>query len=595
MKLTLSVNELTDILGWSEDRMLTLKDWAKQNRKMTGFLRLNALGLGLSIVLMAYGIVAVVDGVFLQERTFSDVLPLIGLTAFALLMRSLFVYINGWLGTKLGASLKREYRHSLAKHFSVKETVPGNDTLSGERTGVFVDSVDEVEGYVSKYYPQLILSSTVPLVLLAAIFYMNWVSGLILLATAPFIPIMMIVVGKNAEKKSEEQMEKLNRFSGTFLDLLQGLITLRFLGKTKEKAGAIRESSTGYRDATMDVLKVAFLSSLMLEFISMLSIALVALEVGLRLVIFDQLTFFTAFFVLILAPEFFASLKELGTAFHNGKSSTGSWERIRSVLQEESHEPVWGEKRMAEGPVDIELREVQYSYETGQFNLGPLNVKMEPGTHTAVVGASGAGKSTLLQLMSGLVSPRRGQFLINGTPLQEFKQGEWLDAVSYITQSPYLFSGTVRDNICLGSVKDTTETEVYSAVKETGLQELVERLPDGLDTLIGEGGRGLSGGERQRIALARAFIKKPDVIVFDEPTTGLDLKTEQLLQAGIRRLAEGATMITVAHRLHTIQSADQILYLEEGKLSGIGKHRELLEQIPAYQDMVTVNTGGDVR
>ncbi|AOM83989.1 thiol reductant ABC exporter subunit CydD [Salisediminibacterium beveridgei] len=575
--------------------MLTLKDWAKRNRKITGLLRLNALGLGLSIVLMAYGIVAVVDGVFLQERSFTDVLPLIGLTAFALVMRSLFVYVNGSLGAKLGASLKREYRHTLAEHFSMKETRPANDTLSGERTGIFVDSVDEAEGYVSKYYPQLILSSTVPLVLLAAIFYMNWVSGLILLITAPFIPIMMIVVGKNAEKKSEAQMEKLNRFSGTFLDLLQGLVTLRFLGKTKEKADAIRQSSTGYRDATMDVLKVAFLSSLMLEFISMLSIALVALEVGLRLVIFDQLTFFTAFFVLILAPEFFASLKELGTAFHNGKSSTGSWERIRSILEEDSHEPVWGEKRLAEGPVHLEIREVQFTYGTDQFALGPLDFNMEPGSHTAVVGASGAGKSTLLQLMSGLVSPQKGEMLVNATPLKELKQEEWLDAVSYITQSPYLFSGTVRDNICLGSVNEATETEVYSAVKETGLQELVERLPDGLDTPIGEGGRGLSGGERQRIALARAFIKKPDVIVFDEPTTGLDLRTEQLLQEGISRLAKGATMITVAHRLHTIQSADQILYLEDGKLSGIGTHRELLERIPTYRDMVTVNTGGEAQ
>lgn len=573
--------------------MLTLKDWAKSNRNITRLLKLNAIGLGLSIVVMAYGIVAVVDGVFLNGDSFSAVLPMIGLTAFALMFRSLFVYVNGRLGATLGARLKQEYRTALAEHYTLKINSQSHETLSGERTGVFVDAVDEVEGYVSKYYPQLILSSTVPLVLLAAIFYMNWVSGLILLITAPFIPIMMIVVGKNAEKKSEAQMEKLNRFSGTFLDLLQGLVTLRFLGKTKEKADAIQASSTGYRDATMDVLKVAFLSSLMLEFISMLSIALVALEVGLRLVIFDQLTFFTAFFVLILAPEFFASLKELGTAFHNGKSSSGAWERIRSVLEEKTDESGWGDKSVEKGPVRLELKDIQFSYGTDQFNFGPLSAVIEPGTHTAVVGASGAGKSTLLQLITGLVRPDEGELTVNKTSLHELEKDDWLSSVSYITQHPYLFSGSVRENILMGMTDFLNDSEMQDAVRESGLTELVERLPDGLDTLIGEGGRGLSGGERQRIAMARAFIKRPDLIVFDEPTTGLDLRTEQLLQDGISRLAEGATMITVAHRLHTIQHADQILFLEEGMLTGIGKHRELIEQSSAYREMVSVNRGGE--
>ena len=568
--------------------MLTLKEWTKQKRKETTLLRLNAVALGLSIVAMAWFIVRVVDGVFLQGEGFTDVLPFLLLTAVALLFRSLFTWLSGRIGIRLGTQIKQEYRQRLTADADQKTR-----RLTGERTGVFVDAVDEVEGYVKNYYPQLIQSSTVPLVLLAAIFYMNWVSGLILLVTAPFIPIMMIVVGKNAEKRSEAQMEKLNRFSGTFMDLLQGLVTLRFLGKSKEKAGDIAASSMSYRDATMEVLKVAFLSSLMLEFISMLSISLVALEVGLRLVIFDQLTFFTAFFVLILAPEFFASLKELGTAFHNGKSSAGAWERLKGEVHDDALSVKDGDREMPKTSLDLEAKGLAFSYGEGQFSLGPVDFMIPEGWHIAIVGPSGSGKTTLLQLITGLRAPENGELTVSGIPVHALKRESWFREISYLTQHPYLFSGTLRDNIRMGASGDIRDSEILEAAKDAGLTTLIDRLPKGLDTPIGEAGRGLSGGERQRIALARAFLKKPRLIVFDEPTTGLDLRTEQILQAGIRTLSEEATMITVAHRLHTIRDADRILFMENGSVTAEGTHRELLDTVSAYRQMVSVETGGD--
>ncbi|ADH98202.1 thiol reductant ABC exporter subunit CydD [Salisediminibacterium selenitireducens] len=569
--------------------MQTLKEWTKQKRNETILLRLNAVALGLSIVAMAWFIVRVVDGVFLQGEGFWDVVPYLILTAVALLFRSLFTWLGGRIGIRLGTQIKQEYRQWLTEDADQK-----SGQLTGERTGVFVDAVDEVEGYVKNYYPQLIQSSTVPLVLLAAIFYMNWVSGLILLVTAPFIPIMMIVVGKNAEKRSEAQMEKLNRFSGTFMDLLQGLVTLRFLGKSKEKAGDIAASSMSYRDATMDVLKVAFLSSLMLEFISMLSISLVALEVGLRLVIFDQLTFFTAFFVLILAPEFFASLKELGTAFHNGKSSTGAWERVKGAVGDGTVAVKNGDRDMpADASLDLEAKGMAFSYGAGQFALGPVDFSIPEGNHVAIVGPSGSGKSTLLQLITGLRAPESGELTVSGIPVHALRRESWFREISYLTQHPYLFSGTLRENIRMGALEDILDSDILEAAKDAGLTSLIDRLPQGLDTPIGEAGRGLSGGERQRIALARAFLKKPRLIVFDEPTTGLDLRTEQILQAGIRTLSEKATMITVAHRLHTIREADRILFMDNGRIIANGKHSELINTVPAYRQMVSVETGGD--
>jgi len=408
---------------------------------------------------------------------------------------------------------------------------------------------------------------------------------------------MMIVIGKNTQKKSEEQMEKMAIFSGRFLDILQGLSTLKFFGRAKDKKEDIRNSSLDYREATMDVLKIAFLSTLMLEFISMLGTALVALEVGLRLVVYDQLTFFTAFFVLILVPEFFASLKELGSAFHTGRGSMGAATRIAEELEEEERPVGWGNHSLDltdDEPPSINLRSVSFSYGEDRFALQQIDATLPANSEVAIVGRSGAGKSTLLHLLSGLVSPTAGSIYVQNRPLSDYKESEWFDQLSYISQSPYLFSGTIEENIALGRSTDVPREDVIEAAEKAGIAEMIASLENGYETKIGEGGRGLSGGEKQRVAIARAFLKKPTVILFDEPTVGLDLKTEKILQTSMKQLGKTSTVITVAHRLHTIMRADQILFIENGKLVANGTHNQLVESSTPYREMVQIQQGGDV-
>ncbi|WP_088036272.1 thiol reductant ABC exporter subunit CydD [Evansella clarkii] len=575
--------------------MKQLKEIARNKKKQMYLLLLLSVLTGAAVIAQAYYIVAIVDLIFLQGAPFQSIVSLMGVLAVVLAARAAFSYLNGRTGIKLASEVKADFRQSLLSKYRRNPVQASLKGQSGRKVSVLLDSVDEIDSYFSQYYPQMIQTSVVPLMILGAVFYYNWVSGLIMLITAPFIPLFFIIFGSAAQKKSEEQLEKLAAFSGKFLDILQGLSTLKLFGRARAQREAIRNSSLEYRDATMTVLKTAFLSSLMLEFISMLSIALIALEVGLRLVLYDQLTFFTAFFVLILAPEFYNSLKELGTAFHTGRGSTGAAAKVIEELEEKEQPVKWGNKQIEKrgAPPEIQLRNVGFSYGEGAFALKQVTGTIKPLTETAVVGRSGSGKSTLLHLLSGIAAPGEGDIVVNGETLSEYEEKSWFNELSYISQNPYLFSGTIAENIAVGVNETVTREEIERAADKAGISEMVAGLEKGYDTTVGEGGRGLSGGEKQRVALARAFLKKPSVILFDEPTAGLDLRTEQILQRSMKELAETSTVITVAHRLHTIRRADQILFLDNGLLAGRGTHDELMESMPEYRNMVAVQQGGD--
>lgn len=343
----------------------------------------------------------------------------------------------------------------------------------------------------------------------------------------------------------------------------------------------------------MNVLKVAFTNSFMLELISMLSIGIIALEVALQLILFDGMTFFSAFFVLLLAPEFYTALKELGNAFHNGKSSMGAVDKIAGELEQSEHPTNWGDRTLDENnmPPFISLQSVHFHYLRNHFALRALDAAFPPNSHIAIVGPNGAGKSTLLHILSGLMTPTSGSVTVNGEPLTDYREEAWLGCLSYISQDPYIFSGTIAENIAIGANHDASRDDIARAAEQAGLDQLIASLQFGYDTPVGEAGRGLSGGEKQRLALARAFLKQPSVILFDEPTTGLDLETERILRGSMAMLGARATVITVAHRLHTIQDADMILYLEDGQLVGKGTHEELIRDVARYRQMVAIQGG----
>jgi ATP-binding cassette subfamily C protein CydD len=575
--------------------MNNLKKLAINHKGIRILLILSSILLGATVIGQAYFFVKIVDMVFLHGESFQKIIPeLVGLLL-VLIGRAVFTFVNGIAGVRLATKIKSNLRNVLISNYTSNPLHAALQGQSGQKVSVIMDAVDGIDNYFSKYIPQAIQTSIVPLIILITVFSQHIYSGLIMMVTAPFIPLFMAIVGIKTKKKSEEQMEKLSAFSGRFLDLLQGLTTLKIFGRSEQQKNVIQNSSLGFRNITMEVLKIAFMSTLMMEFISMLSIGLIALEIGLRIVVFKEITFFTAFFILVLAPEFYLSLKELGSAFHIGRGSMGAATKVFDALSEKEETCQWGENTFQHinKPPTIELLGICFRYRKECFELQGVNALIPPYGKVAIVGRSGSGKTTLLHLISGLISPIEGEILVDGIPLSNYKEKEWFDHISYISQHPYFFAGTLAENISIGGKEDTSRVEVQRAAEKAGIADMIKHLENGYDTLVGEAGRGLSGGEKQRVAIARAFIKKPSVILFDEPTTGLDLQTEQILQSSINELSIDSTVITVAHRLHTIKNADNILFLDKGRLIASGTHLELMNNVPEYREMVMIQQEGD--
>lgn len=552
--------------------------------------------MGVAVVGQSYGIVLTVDRIFLKEQPFEAVIPLLLIVLGMLLLRVAVTYWNGRLGTTLSAHMKQALREALVAKYTSRSVEMMLQGQAGQKVSVLLDAVDEMDSYYSQYLPKVVQTTIVPLMVLIAAFSYDWITGLVMMITAPFIPLFYIIIGIMTQKRADAQLEKMTAFSGTFLDTLQGLTTLKLFGRAKRQRDVIEKSSLDFRDATLTVLKLAFLSSLMLEFISMLSMGMIALEVSLRLILFQSITFIPAFLMLVLAPEYYLALKEMGAAFHTGRGSVAAAKQIAAELTADERPVAFGQSELTTNrPPRIVLDEVGFTYQEGRFALQDIGLTIEPYQKVALIGRSGAGKSTVLQLIAGLADPQEGRILLDGTERGQVEETSWFLQLSYISQHPYLYAGTLAENIAIGELRQATPEEIFEAAQAAGLEELIATLPEGIDTVIGEGGRGLSGGEKQRVALARAFLKRPNVIVFDEPTTGLDVKTERLLQQAIEQLGQSATVITVAHRLHTIERSDQIVVLDGGRIVDRGTHDELLGRDSEYARMRSVQRGEETR
>ncbi|MEK3876836.1 thiol reductant ABC exporter subunit CydD [Paenibacillus sp. FSL M7-0420] len=570
-----------------------------RQRKRLVMLAILSLLLGIAIVSQAGLLAEAVQRVFVEKASLSSVALLLALLLSVMAIRTLLLYANGKIGLTMAAAAKANMRSAVLQKLtraSMPSTLRGQ---TGGKVSVALDAVDEADSYFSQYMPRMVEAAIIPVLILVVTFILHANTGFILLFTAPFIPLFMILVGLQTKNKSEEKYAQLAEFSGTFLDSLQGLVTLKIFGQSRRQQQQIERSSLGYRDATMDILKVAFTNTFMLESIVMLSIGIVALELAIQLLVFKSMPFHTAFLVLLLVPEFFNLLKNTGTAFHSGRTSMGAVRKVEQMLAEigggsgtQPEEGQHSSDKLLRMPPSIALDQVQFHYAPGSFELKAGPVSIGSGEHVAIVGKSGSGKTTLLHLIAGLLKPVSGTVLVNGSPLTEWEEDSWFEQVSYITQHPYIFAGTFAENIAIGAGRNVSREEIRQAAEEAGLATLVAGLEQGLDTYVGEGGRGLSGGEKQRLALARAFLKRPALILFDEPTVGLDLQTEQILQSSITKLAQKATMITVAHRLYTIRQADHILFMDHGVLAAAGPHEELLERVPQYAQMVDMQRKG---
>ncbi len=552
-------------------------------------------GGGLLAIAQAYYLAQVIDRLFLGKQNLAAVAGLLGLLAGIAVARAAALYLEGLQAFKLAAAVKTGLRRRLTKHLLGLGPVTLAQQPAGELISIAGEGVENLEAYFAKYLPQLAKAAMIPVFILFTVWPLDLTSALIMLITAPLIPVFMVLIGKMAESRNIRQWETLNGLSAHFLDVLSGLTTLKLFGRSLEQIIVITRVSKEFRDATMDVLKVAFLSALALELLATISTALVAVTVGLRL-LYGEVQFFQAFFVLLLAPEYYLPLRMLGSQFHAGMAGKAAAADIVRLLEVKGPQAAGGDTAWPrQQQIDIVFRNVQAVYRPGaQAALQGISFTLAAGQHLAIVGPSGAGKSTVAALLLAFLAPSAGEILINGRSLRELSPADWLPQVAFVPQRPHLFQGTVADNICLARPAARLD-EVMAAAKAAGAHDFILRLPAGYDTLIGDGGHGLSGGERQRLAIARAFLQDAPLVILDEAARGLDVPSQARLDSALATLLAGRTAIIIAHRLSTVRQADKIIVLTEGRIADTGTHTELLAKPGLYRQLVAASqTGGGV-
>lgn len=460
------------------------------------------------------------------------------------------------------------------------------DERTGEIAALAGDGIERMQPYAARYRPQVALSMLVPLLIGAAVATQDWVSAVILLATAPVLPLLMALVGTYSERHIRHQWQALARMSAHFLDMVQGLTTLKLFGRGDAARLSVARVAGSYQRGSLGALRYAFLSGLVLEFITAGAIAIVAVTLGLRLIA-GAIGFERALFVLLLTPEFYRPLRDLGQHRHAAMEAREPAARIGALLDREGAPaaPAATAFRLA-GPPRIACRGVGYLYPGGaRPALIDVDTELPPGTRTALVGPSGAGKSTLLQVLLRFIEPDHGWVEVNGLRLGALPVEAWRAHLAYVPQRPYLFAGSILENIRLGR-PESSRREVEAAAALAGAASFIERCSRGYDTPIGQRGLNLSGGEAQRLAIARAFLKDAPLLLLDEPTAHLDLETEAQIRVAMDRLMRGRTVLIAAHRLQTVRGADQILVLDGGRVVEAGMHRDLVSLGGMYARLI---------
>lgn len=552
-----------------------------------GFLSVATAG---AIVGMMYGLSTAVDYVFMQQKPLSAITQVLILLGGLMVFRGALYWISEVLAQRAASQLKQKLRVRLFDHIQKLGPAWVEAQKSGELASTAIEGVEKLDDYYARFMPAGIHMAIVPVILGLFVLWIDWLSGLILIITGPLIPVFMSLIGMKAQSQTQQQWSTLSRLSGHFLDTVQGLRTLKLFNQTENKSSEIEYISDRFRSTTMGVLKIAFLSGMVLELFASIATALVAVEIGIRLVE-GHIGFQLGLFVLLLAPEFYLPFRTFGAQHHAGMEGTEAADRIFEILDT----PVPTEKKepaisVPEKPYQIQFQNVDFSYPHSENKvITDATFTIGAGKITAMVGRTGSGKTTISRLISRQVVPDSGQIIVNGIPLDLVDEQQWLDRLALVNQHVQLFDDTIFNNIKVAR-PDAPFEEVIQAAKYAEAHDFISMLPDGYKTRTGEGAARLSGGERQRISIARAFLKDAPVVILDEPSSALDPESEHHISKALDQLLKNRTVLIIAHRLSTVRNADQILVLEDGKIADRGTHSELKDGSNLYASMLNTRT-----
>ncbi|WMM00994.1 thiol reductant ABC exporter subunit CydD [Lactococcus lactis] len=525
-----------------------------------------------------------------QGQLFSHTIPwVLGFFA-CFLSREIINFGRSKALDKLAYQLATKLRGDMLDKFFRLGPVAIANLGSGSAATTVITGIDQVENYIKLVLSKVLNMMIIPMLILIPVYFLDWQSGIVLTLTFPFAIIFMILLGYAAQGRAERQYKTFQYLSNHFLDSLRGISTLKYFGLSKDYSNSIYKTSEDFREETMGALRIAMLSTFALDFFASLSVAVVALFLGLRLMSGDILLF-PALAALILAPEYFLPLRDFASDYHatlNGKNALAAVNEVLST--EENTLSVLTEKVTWSANSQLQLTELGKIYDTGR-GISNVNLSVNGFKKIAIVGNSGSGKSTLLSMLAGFLKPTAGEIKLNEQSLTSLTDENYRQSVQFIPQKTYIFAGTFRENLAFYE-PDSTDDEIKAAAKLAGLESLIDEI--GLDGQIGASGRTISGGQAQRVALARAFLSHTRNILFlDEPTAHLDIETELEIKANILPLLENKLVFIATHRLHWLSSMDLVIVLNEGQVAGIGTPEQLLSENTYYQKLLSQMRGVD--